>query len=69
MKTKAPEKFRTKKPLPILDGEVLPAGTEITLTDQWETLPYGGRGRFILEPQGERRLVKEEDLDYALGAH
>lgn len=62
-------KVRIKKALPIYGGGKLAAGTEITVTDEWETIPPKLRGRVILDPAGERRLVAEEDLDYALGAH
>jgi hypothetical protein len=63
------ERVKTRKALPIYGGENLPAGTEITLTDDWETIPPARRGRIILDPQGQRRLADEEDLEYALGAH
>ncbi len=62
-------KVKIKKALPVYGGGKLEAGTEITVTDEWETIPPNVRGRLILDPTGERRLVDEEDLDYALGAH
>jgi len=55
--------------VPVYGGETLPAGTEITLTDEWETTPYNVRSRIIVDPQGAKRLVVDEDLEYALGAH
>lgn len=63
------KKIRIRKSLPMYGGGTLPAGTEIALTDDWETIPPNVRGRVILEPHGERRLVVNEDLEYALGAH
>ncbi len=69
MERKLLNKVRINKPLRTYSGEVLPAGAEITVTDDWETAPYNVRGRVILNPQGEWRLVAEEDLDYAFGAH
>jgi hypothetical protein len=63
------ETVKTKKPLTLQGGETLPAGTEITLTEEWETIPYGVQGRIILDPQGQRRLVVNDELEYALGAH
>jgi hypothetical protein len=68
-KARPHEKVRIKKPLPLYGGEILPAGTEITLTEEWETIPYNARGRIILDLAGERHLVIDEDLEYALGAH
>lgn len=68
-KTKILEKVRLRKPLRTYGGEVLPVGAEITLTGDWETIPYNVRGRVILDPHGERRLVVSEDLEYSLGAH
>jgi hypothetical protein len=67
--TKTAAKVKIKKALPVYGGEKLAAGTEITLTDEWETIPPHVRGRVILDPAGEHRLVAEDDLDYALGAH
>jgi hypothetical protein len=67
--TKTKQRIRIKKPLPVYGGETLPAGTEITLTDEWETTPYNVRNRVILDPQGTKRLVQDDDLEYALGAH
>ncbi len=68
-KAKLAEKVKIKKPLPICGGETLPAGSEITLTDEWEPIPPAVRGRVILDARGERRLAREDDLEYALGAH
>lgn len=68
-KAKVAEKIKIKKVLPTYGGETLPAGSEITLTDEWEPIPPKRRGRMILDPLGQRRLVEEEDLEYALGAH
>lgn len=64
-----PEKLRIKKALPTYGGETLPAGSEITLTEEWDTIPPTRRGRVILDALGQRRLADEEDLEYALGAH
>ncbi len=64
-----PEKTKIKKALPIYGGETLPAGSEILLTEEWDTIPPMGRGRVILDPLGQPRLATEEDLEYALGAH
>lgn len=69
VKAKHLERVKTRKPLPIYGGEILPAGTEITVTEDSETIPQGLRGRLILDPQGNRRLVLEQDLEDALGAH
>ena len=63
------EKVKIKKPLPAYGGETLPAGTEITLTEERDTIPPNVRGRFIVDPLGQKRLVVEDDLEYALGAH
>lgn len=68
-KTKVANKVRIRKPLRTYGGETLPVGTEITLTDEWETIPYNVRSRVILDAHGDRRLVVNEDLEYALGAH
>jgi hypothetical protein len=68
-KPKPTAKVRIKKPLPLYGGGELPAGTEITVTEERESIPPGTQGRLILDRAGERRLVSEEDLDYALGAH
>jgi len=66
--TKTKQRIRIKKPLPVYGGETLPTGTEITVTDEWETTPYNVRNRVILDPQGTKRLVQDDDLQYALGA-
>jgi hypothetical protein len=66
---KAARTAKIKKPLLVYGGETLPAGTEIILTDEWETTPYNVRSRIIVDPQGAKRLVVDEDLEYALGAH
>jgi hypothetical protein len=68
-KAKVAEKVKIRKTLPTYGGGTLPAGSEIALTDDWEPIPPAGRGRVILDPLGERRLVEEQDLEYALGAH
>ncbi len=68
-KAKLAEKVKTKKALPTYGGEILPVGSEITLTEEWETIPPARRGRVIFDSLGQRRLVEEEDLQYALGAH
>lgn len=68
-KTKTLNKVKIRKPLRLYGGEMLPVGTEIALTDEWETVPYNVRCRAILDSHGERRLVVNEDLEYALGAH
>lgn len=68
-KPKPTAKVRIKKALPLYGGGELPAGTEITVTDEWESIPPNVRGRLIVDRAGDRRLVSEEDLDYALGAH
>jgi hypothetical protein len=67
--SKTVQTVKTKKPLPVYGGETLPAGTQITLTDEWETNPYNVRNQIILDPQGIKRLVQDDDLEYALGAH
>lgn len=66
---KAHEQVRIKKALPLCGGETLAAGSEITLTEDWEPIPPMDQGRVIIDPQGERRLVREDDLEYSLGAH
>ncbi len=66
---KALTTVKIKKSLPIYGGGTLQAGTEITLTDDWEMIPRDVRGRVILDPHGDRRLVVNEDLEYSLGAH
>jgi hypothetical protein len=58
-----------RKPLPIYGGEILPVGAQITLTDEWETIPYNVKVRVILDPSETRRIVFDEDLEYILGAH
>ena len=63
------EKVKIRKPLPVYGRDPLPVGSEITLTDEWETIPYNRLARVILEPHGELRFVLPEDLEYALGAH
>lgn len=62
-------KTKIKKALPVCGGALLAVGTEITLTEERETIPPNVPGRMIIDPAGEHRLVTEEDLDYALGAH
>jgi len=69
LKTKLVGTVKIRKPLPIYGGETLAAGTEITLTDEWEMIPPCARGQLIVDPLGDRRLVLSEDLEYALGAH
>jgi hypothetical protein len=68
-RAKIAEKVKIKKALPTYGGETLPAGSEITLTDDSESIPPARRGRVIVDPHGERRLAEEQDLEYALGAH
>jgi hypothetical protein len=68
-KAKHLETVKIRKPLPIYGGEILPAGSDISVTEEWEPLPYGGRARVVLDSHGDRRLVVEQDLEYALGAH
>ncbi|MCW5982919.1 MAG: hypothetical protein KIT09_32820 [Bryobacteraceae bacterium] len=68
-KVKLHATVKIKKPLPIYGGETLPAGTEIQLTEEWETIPPFARGQVILDARGDRRLALAEDLEYALGAH
>ncbi len=68
-KTKLLNKIRLRKPLRTYGGQVLPAGAEITLTPDWETVPGNVRSRVILDPQGQRLLAINEELEYALGAH
>jgi hypothetical protein len=68
-RAKAASKVQIKKALPFYGGGKLAAGTEITITEEWDTIPPNVRGRLILDSAGERRLVTMEDLDYALGAH
>jgi hypothetical protein len=63
------EKVKIRKPLPVYGAETLPVGTEIQLTEDWETTPFYTRARVILDADGDRRLVLEQDLEYALGAH
>jgi hypothetical protein len=67
-KTKVLNKVKIRKSLRTYGGELLPVGSEITLTEEWESIP-GMRCRVILDPHGDRRLVVDEDLEYALGAH
>jgi hypothetical protein len=39
------------------------------VTDEWETTPYNSPESGHLDPQGTKRLVQDDDLEYALGAH
>ncbi len=66
---KALPKVKLKKPLPVYGGETLPAGIEITLTHEWEKLSTDVLAHTILDPAGRKRLVLQEDLDHAMGAH
>ncbi len=68
-KTKTEKKVQLKKALPIYGGGKLGVGSEIIVTEEWESIPPHVRGRVILDPAGQRWLVTEEDLEYALGAH
>jgi hypothetical protein len=63
------ERVKIKKPLPVYGRETLPVGAQITLTEEWETIPYNRRARVILMESGERGFVLPEELEYALGAH
>ena len=68
-KTKTLERVKIRKPLPIYGAETLPVGAQITVTGEWETIPPYVKCAVILDPAGDRRLVVEDDLNYALGAH
>ena len=59
---------KIKKPLrAIAKAEVrLPEGIEITLTDQWESAPFGHAPQRVILVEGKPYRVTDEELQQAL---
>jgi len=60
------EQTTTKKLLRTFEYGALPAGTPITLTGEWDIIPYNAKARVIIDHLGRRCRVLDEDLEHAL---